>query len=97
MKKKVVAMVTLAMFIMTLLPMAAFAADENSLTVDKTEATVADNVLVTVNTKDAKKLTDVEIWVEKVDEAGKAVENAQFTDGTLVVKDKATNGVVEVA
>ena len=30
MKKKVVAMVTLAMFVMTLLPMAAFATDTNA-------------------------------------------------------------------
>ena len=94
MKKKVVAMVTLAMFIMTLLPMAAFAAPtETSLTADETTAEVTDNVKVTVATKDAAKVTGVELWAE--DAEGNVVKNATFTGDNGVAwpqKDGVVSG-----
>ncbi len=77
MKKKVVAMVTLAMFMMTLLPMAAFAAVEpNNSYVSLDQSVVDVNTAVNVSLKDAKgtnivpdgnKGGTVYVWAEKVD------------------------------
>ena len=63
MKKKVVAMVTLAMFMMTLLPMAAFAADSTTYEVDNAKA---QELTVTVKVSDADKqnLSNVLVWAE---------------------------------
>ena len=86
MKKKVVAMVTLAMFMMTLLPMAAFAAVESTVEVDETtqEVTIEDNghatakIKLTVGTGDAN--NDIYVWLTKDGEQG-IYRYADFTSG----------------
>ena len=81
MKKKVVAMVTLAMFMMTLLPMAAFALPEKYIdasqsTVEVTPTTpveVNENITVTVDLKEAAKdindaaYNNLYVWFESED------------------------------
>ena len=81
MKKKVVAMVTLAMFVMTLLPMAAFALPEKYIdasqsTVKVTPTTsveVNENITVTVDLKEAAKdindaaYNNLYVWFESED------------------------------
>lgn len=90
MKKKVVALLTLAMFVMTMLPVAAFAAPGEatpqnshvSFAIDKTNPTIdTDEVLVVEAHMFADKydqnpnaMKDTAIWVE--DENGKKVEDA---------------------
>ena len=75
MKKKVVAMVTLAMFMMTLLPMAAFAGTENKLTVNKTEVTAKSEVELTIGL-DSASATAVDVWAE--DANGKIETNVTY-------------------
>ena len=64
MKKKVVAMVTLAMFVMTLLPMAAFAAD--------TDVDAAKSTYKVEASNDANKLGNVTVTVNLKNAAGEA-------------------------
>ena len=77
MKKKVVAMVTLAMFMMTLLPMAAFAGTKDALTASDTEVAVKEELTVTVET-DGAKADPIELWAEKADTEGTPVKVATF-------------------
>ena len=99
MKKKVVAMVTLAMFVMTLLPMAAFAAEYGStVSVDKstTEVTMKDDgtadIKVNVNlaAEDAKAINAADdnlyVWLEK--DGVPYTSYASYKDGAAVVDNK---------
>ena len=92
MKKKVVAMVTLAMFVMTLLPMAAFAADTNAARPDETRSQIKTDVEnVEVNPGEA---VDVELFLR--DKDGKDITDSQ---GTVLawVEDAKHNVVYDVA
>ena len=93
MKKKVVAMVTLAMFVMSMLPMAAFAADKFDPQASKfstvepgVEVNVTDEVETVFQIVDktgavAQDATNVLVWAE---EAGNISSAATFTGGTTV-------------
>ena len=91
MKKKVVALLTLAMFVMTLLPVGAFAAapgearpENSSVEFEFDDPTVDINEAVKVTTKmfvdeeqtDASSMKDVRIWV--TNEKGNTVKNAKI-------------------
>ena len=90
MKKKVVAMVTLAMFVMTLLPMAAFAAEatpENSyVSFDYDNPTVDTNEVVVVKAhtyadaeqKVPAQLNNVRIWLTDDNKNDAIVKDAKF-------------------
>lgn len=110
MKKKVVAMVTLAMFVMTLLPMAAFAADADPqvskfvTAKQNVEVSVGDDVDATIQmlANDNSLATtekDVYVWAE---ENGNISSAAQFVGGTpetkneLISKYSVMNGSQEI-
>lgn len=73
--KKIVALLTMAAFVLTLLPAAAFAADpavnleKSTFSVDKSTVGTSDSVRVTLDIKDAQgnptSLTNGQIWVTK--------------------------------
>lgn len=87
--KKIVALVTMAAFVLTLVPFAAFAADgvpsakESTFTVSASTVGIDDAVTVTANINDAdakptdQRLTNVKIWVTK-EGSDEVVKNASI-------------------
>ena len=87
--KKIVALVTMAAFVLTLVPFAAFAADgvpsakESTFTVSASTVGIDDAVTVTANINDAdaestdQQLTNVKIWVTK-EGSNEVVKNASI-------------------
>lgn len=87
--KKIVALVTMAAFVLTLVPFAAFAADgvasakESTFTVSASTVGIGDAVTVTANINDAvaestiQRLTNVKIWVTK-EGSDEVVKNASI-------------------
>ena len=102
MKKKVVAMVTLAMFVMTLLPMAAFAGERSTVEVNKDyqEVTIDNKGVATaevelnIGTSDAEAV-NAAVWVEKDGSFYRFVDFEAVSGTTLnAASDKgAWNGV----
>ena len=102
MKKKVVAMVTLAMFVMTLLPMAAFAApvkSEVSVNKDSEEITIDASTgkataTIDLDFSDADKAKDVPayVWLTK-DDSNKIYRYATYKD----VSTNSSNGELKDA
>ena len=91
MKKKVVAMVTLAMFVMTLLPMAAFAAptEDYTLEVSSTSTEVKATQKVGLEVKIPAEKVKYEMWAEK---DGERVDSVDFYLND--VKQTARDGIV---
>lgn len=104
--KKIVALVTMAAFVLTLVPFAAFAADgvasakESTFTVSASTVGIGDAVTVTANINDAvaepttQRLNNVKIWVTK-EGSDEVVKNASIYGTNSGDWDDATqDGIV---